>query len=201
LAQIKAMESLQDFDVDGGCWSVVELLRFCSPPHRLQRLQKLGPSGRRLILPEGQLRALTSEHLQALLQFPALTNLELSTHCLDVESLPLLTQFKFLRAVSLRFAGPTDAALLLPSFRSIGAQLDRLSLASVEFASEDLSYSFFSLVPSLSSLTLTSVHLPSLAGPRSLRHLRELAANNCTSEGESWFGWFGFWDSTHGVGI
>ena len=167
----QTLPSLRYLDIHGGRWSVQQLEWLCSPPHRLQRLQEVSL----------QCTQLTRAHLTALAQLPALTTLSIDDER-DSDALLLLHEIRFPQLRSLRFCFDcsTDAQAVLPSARAFGAQLTELELVNCDFASEKQSADFFSSLPSLQSLSLSGVGLPSLLALRSLLHLHSLALSQCT---------------------
>jgi hypothetical protein len=135
---------------------------------------------------------LTSLHLLALSELPALTALHPPRF--DPTILPLLSSrsgsgsgFTNLRGLTIRFV-QTDvpagshqrSARLLEALVSVGPNLTELNLEGCDLP-YDQAATFLSLLPKIQVMTLKNVQLPSLAGFRSLTHLRELSIELCYS--------------------
>ena len=173
---IKQMETLQYLAIFSRDWTVQHLQWLCALPHRgLQRLEEVNLGS----------ATLSSPHLIALAQLPALTRL--APNAIDPTALPMLDRFPSLRVLHLRSGSErevvesVDAQLLLRPLRTIGARLTELSLDQFSVASEEQSTALFSLLPALQTLSLSRVRLPSLLGLRPLTQLHSLTLEWCAS--------------------
>jgi len=177
------METLRWIDLpEGGArgrgyWPSEMLERLSAPPHRLQRLQEITLHH----------TTLYAQDLAALSRLPGLTCLW--PRDFDDDALSMLTpdRFAHLHTLRLSFKYNLDANELPPLLQAIGAQLIDLELGHCWFNTDELSAEVFSLVPSLQSLALTPMRMPSLLGLRALTQLRKLtcnAAHYCTLEAQ-----------------
>ena len=180
LAAIRLMSSLTSLSINRGRWTAAQLMDLCDndPPHAPHRLQNL----RRLCL---ERTILTSEHLPALADLPALAQIAPEAWDPDaLASLPALASLNHLQCMHFGLftwvARP--ATVLLPHLHACARALTAIVFyPSITFTAAELG-ELAATLPMLESVAFDGVVLPcpGLGELRALPQLASLDLRRCT---------------------